>query len=483
MSRRPQRLARILLAVMSPLLGAVGCSEPPLSGSVGEALELVITQVPAGSRQRGPAAAFDLEARYPEGSRVVLMRIGEAETGPRSLSGELVAAGAPAVSADAASLLFTARAKAGGDWAIYRADLERRKAPSRLTPRGMDCTDPAFLAGGRAVFTCAPRADGTASWALYTASLEGGELQRITFGPGAAFDPSQLPDGRVLFSMWQDPGSGRPDRATALFTVNADGTLLAAFAGHHGGATLKARGRWTHDAGIVYLAAETASVSSSVRRLELARPRTAPRPLALPIEPLTIESLPDGSYLLTGYPGDGSVGEQRLSGLYRWRPGEPTARLSAMPGWEPVEAVPRSAYPAPRNRPSAVERDRSTGIVLCYDAARSDGLIGPRATASARGIAVEIWDEAGPAALGGVPLDGDGSFHLEVPADRPLRVRTLDGGGATIALSDWFWVRPGEVRACFGCHENRDLAPVNRSVAALGHPPSRLGHGPQRSAR
>jgi hypothetical protein len=70
-------------------------------------------------------------------------------------------------------------------------------------------------------------------------------------------------------------------------------------------------------------------------------------------------------------------------------------------------------------------------------------------------------------------MAADGSFHIEVPADRPLRMVSQDSAGRQ-TRSEWFWLRPGEVRACFGCHESRETAPPNRVVQALATPAESL---------
>ena len=48
--------------------------------------------------------------------------------------------------------------------------------------------------------------------------------------------------------------------------------------------------------------------------------------------------------------------------------------------------------------------------------------------------------------LGTVPLAADGSFFVEVPADRRVVNNQLF----------WLYARPGERRSCVGCHEAAD---------------------------
>ena len=62
--------------------------------------------------------------------------------------------------------------------------------------------------------------------------------------------------------------------------------------------------------------------------------------------------------------------------------------------------------------------------------------------------------------LGTVPLGPDGSFHLEVPADRLIHCQLLDSDRRVVGNQQiWMYVRPGEVRSCVGCHEEADSTP------------------------
>jgi hypothetical protein len=77
--------------------------------------------------------------------------------------------------------------------------------------------------------------------------------------------------------------------------------------------------------------------------------------------------------------------------------------------------------------------------------------------------------------LGEVVPASDGSIHLKVPADRPLRIQLVDQDGFTIINERaWFWVRPGEHRICIGCHEKRELAPANAVPLAVRRTPTDL---------
>ena len=62
--------------------------------------------------------------------------------------------------------------------------------------------------------------------------------------------------------------------------------------------------------------------------------------------------------------------------------------------------------------------------------------------------------------LGTVPLAPDGSFYVEVPADRPLALQAVDAQGRGVVNEmTWIYVRPGELRSCVGCHQPRQRTP------------------------
>jgi len=355
-----------------------------------------------------------------------------------------------------------------------------------------DCAGPRELAHQRLVAACRTPGE-QPTWSLYTAGLDGSDPERITFGPGSAIDPLPLRDGRILFSMEQEPGPGRPSGgAFALFTLNPDGTMLEPFSGSHRPPAFKRRARQTHDDGVVYLASDHPR-GGEVERIEMRKPQaaptaawpTAPQELApWPLEVSAVEPLPDGNFLVAG------SARGATSAIYRIGSDGRTSLLFDDPAWNEVEAISSRPAPPPRGRPSGRQPGRDTATLICYDVTRGDGEIGPAAGgATPPRVAVEVLRSGrsgGPdaaIALGETPVHDDGSFQVEVPTDVPIRVRSLDADGAELARSDWFWMRPGEVRACFGCHEDRASAPVNRTVRALADPATALHAGAEVRSR
>jgi len=59
--------------------------------------------------------------------------------------------------------------------------------------------------------------------------------------------------------------------------------------------------------------------------------------------------------------------------------------------------------------------------------------------------------------IGYASIRPDGSFSIEVPANRSIHVQTLDQHGVMLVNQlSWIQVMPGEKRLCTGCHDSHD---------------------------
>jgi hypothetical protein len=69
--------------------------------------------------------------------------------------------------------------------------------------------------------------------------------------------------------------------------------------------------------------------------------------------------------------------------------------------------------------------------------------------------------------LGYAPVEPDGSFKLQVPADTPLALSIVDSQGRSFQThTNWIQVRPGERRTCDGCHSPRRGGSLNSGTVA-----------------
>ncbi|MBI3367239.1 MAG: hypothetical protein HY021_01940, partial [Burkholderiales bacterium] len=73
--------------------------------------------------------------------------------------------------------------------------------------------------------------------------------------------------------------------------------------------------------------------------------------------------------------------------------------------------------------------------------------------------------------LGYAPIEPDGSFKLQVPADTPIALAVIDAKGRAFQThTNWIQVRPGERRACDGCHSPRRGGALNSGTVVNSVP-------------
>ncbi len=147
-----------------------------------------------------------------------------------------------------------------------------------------------------------------------------------------------------------------------------------------------------------------------------------------------------------------------------------------------VDAVPVYSRPVPKTLTPVVKPGKETGRIYCVSVFNSDLPYDHAAVkyvrviaARQQGIAMNGNASFRTRILGQVPLEKDGSFYVEVPADTPLRFLLLDADEQTIIHeSEFSYVRPGETKGCIGCHESKDdyIEPI--LPMATQHPPARM---------
>ena len=465
----------------APLLALLsGCGGA--AAGAGPARELlVVVELPRGALD---AAVTSFRDPYPSGARLVARDPARPEAPARLLSAGFDSAGAPCVDADGGRLLFVGRREAGASWRIWELALSGG-GPRALSPEGADASSACWLPDGRVVYSCDLEGtldpfDGGRAYSLYVTSRKDVEPRRLTFDPSSEVDPTVLADGRILYAVRQAAGPDRAEGSWAFLTIANDGTGVSGFCGSHSAPESKRRPRQVGER-LAYLAGGPAA--EQLVTVPMRRPLSEPETLATEAGGAwrSADDL-DGERLLVSHRREAVPGEPASYGLSALDPrrGELEPLLDD-PTLDEVDAVlARRRQPA-RDKLSLVDPARPSGELLVLDARLSDRAwtveagAGPaatlevlrarprRATATA-GAAFELDAEV----LARVPLAADGSAFLEVPADVPLRLRTLDAAGRTVLDSHgWVWVRPAEKRGCIGCHSDRERAPANRFPDAL----------------
>ncbi len=469
--------ASLLLGAAVLLLAA--CDPQAQQGSI------VLTQVPVGAP--APQDMTVLDARYPPGSRVVLLSPPFGAQAVRVLSEGLEAAGDPCVSWDGRWVYFAGKDKDRQGWQIYRV-AAGGGSPERLTDAPGGAMDPAVAAHEELVYS-SPVPKAGRLWAspeppsLY-GMLPGKAPRRLTFGPDAAVNPTVLRDGRILYVGAAASDSRRAQPHLCLYTVNNDGTEVTAYAGQDDGVDTVRRPRELGDGRIGFLASRGHEPGASewAEGVRSAAP-FATRANLLPFPGQgcrSVEPTPEGELLVCADVA-GMVGRSMTANaaLFRVAPG--AAELGAPvfddPSWNSIEATGIARRDEAAGHTTTVMPAASQGTILCLNANDScepatDGTGSPAAQ-------LRITAIVGPGqlrVLGTVPVASDGSVLVRLPAGVPLGLDTLDGAGRVLRHQPpVFWLLPGENRACVGCHERRSHSPRNVRPLAVQTDPESIG--------
>ena len=410
------RVVLITAATAFALISGALCATV---GNAHIAVPYIFTETP----RYDPDAWLDGRDRFPVGASLILV------TGDmvRELAPAFYASTDAAVSYDGRRVLFSGKPTPADPWQIWEVALEGG-APRLVARETADCLRPLYLPGGPVVYTRAGRDSSAIALA--------GNAAPLSYAPGRYLTDDVLQDGRILFEAAQGA------RQRELFTVYPDGTGVEALRCDHGPDRGEAR----------QLASGDYLFRSGTRLARITSALAAQTEVVQPEGKVfgPVAELAPGLWLV-------GLHTRRGFGLYRWNATErQTAPVETPANASAVEAVVVAARTPPREFPSALVATRKAGNLLCLNARASRG-----STNSAAVQTVRVLTQEG--LLGETAVEPDGSFYIQVPADRPLRIELADAAGRTIqAEHGWFWMRPSEQRICVGCHAGPERAPENQ---------------------
>ena len=479
--------------------------------------QIVFTQEPYEKKAKKTSGWAFRKSRS-EGSRIAVL----SPDGTISvLTTEFASACDPCVSYNGKRILFSGKRSPEEHWNIWEMDING-KNKRQITKDLGDCAEPEYMARGSItppeftdkvrwiVFTS--NAAGNydeygeeLATSLYAANLEPIEGRglftwRTTFNLSSDFSPTMLNDGRVLFSSWQHHGSRyHPNGMFALMGMNWAGTGLNLFYGNHQGATLKTMACEMPDRTVVFVESDGSTVDGSGRlaRVSFKRPLHSHENLSKGTGRYrTPHAFPSGELVISYASETDSFGIY----VFDYETGTPGRKIYDDPEWNDVDAIAIATRPEPMGRITIVVDSKSTGHLQClnvYDSDRPEAAeIKPGDVKKVRfveGVPISQSEReklpligtgiglSGPGStpvgatpfgrmriLGEAPVESDGSFYVEVAADTPFSIQTLDENGMALqTMRGWMWVRRGSRRGCIGCHENKELAPENRTTEAL----------------
>jgi hypothetical protein len=391
--------------------------------------------MPAGSFVYTAAPQYDraTEAnRFPKGAAVMLV----SPAGKQRIAPALYASADATVSFDGARILFAGKTSAASPWQIWEISAAGG-TPRQIAACQTDCTHPLYIPDGRIAYTQATPAGSDIE--IVDAK---GASQRLTFAPGRHVTEDVLRDGRILFESGGE-----------LLTVYPDGTGVESLRCDHG--PHRADARQIESGDIIF------SVGARLARFTAAL--AAQTDVAQPEGELSgpVAEISPGQWLVSLRKRSGPFG------LFIWtREGRRLEPVDTPAGANAIQPVLLRGRTAPKQFPSGLVETRTDGNLLCLDArATKDQPIAEPVAA----VQMYTRDSTGAAVLlGRQILAGDGSFYVQVPADRPLRIELLNAAGATVrAEKGWFWMRPSEQRICVGCHAGPERSPENKVPEVL----------------
>jgi hypothetical protein len=378
--------------------------------------------------------------RFPSGATLTLVSGAKR----RPLVSGFYASADAVVFYDGTKALFAGKREGTGHWQVWETAIESG-VPRQITTGDSDCIRPLYVPDGRIVYT---RLSAQGS-AIEIVPLAGGKAERLTYAPGWVLTSDLLRDGRILFEY------SVAGRTRELYTVYPDGTGVEALRCDHGPDRSGARQISSGD--VIFAAGGRLArfTSALASQAEVAQPKGEP---SGPIAEITA-----GRWIVplrTGNTGP--------FGLVVWDAATAQTReLEASRDVNAVEPAMVAARVPPRDFPSALVATRTAGNLLCLNVRQSKTPLAGDVSAVrvyARGA------DGAPVPLGQAPVESDGSFYVQVPADQPLRMELLDASGRSVrAERDWFWMRPSEQRICVGCHAGPERAPENRLPEVLLH--------------
>ncbi len=421
----------------------------------------------------------------------------------------------PELSWDATKLLFCYKDSAEGSTCIYEIGIDGQGL-RRLTDPTPSCVNykgvnkgqhdlaPAYLPDGRIVLL-STRPSGLVPCAnegvsiLHVMNADGSDLHPISVNNVNEFDPSILPDGRILFGRWEYVDKNALT-IQSLWTVHPDGTEETALYANNmvlPEAILDARPVPNSHLIIGTFAKHNAPPRGSIALIDPRLGKNGTNAIANlehPEDPTYDKGescepwpLSDQLILYSGRP----AGFQRNVIQMMDRAGHRSILL-ADPGICLHSPMLVKSRPVPATLQTITDSSAKSGRFFVQDIYQ--GLPGVKPGEVKWLRLIEETSRVSPKSPGGnpfnqtflvsaalafsvknylgvVPVDEHGSAYFEAPSGRALYLQALDGDGRLVqSMRTFVQAAPGVTRSCIGCHEHKSRSPQLPVVAGANPP-------------
>ncbi|MGL6196692.1 MAG: LamG-like jellyroll fold domain-containing protein [Thermoguttaceae bacterium] len=460
----------------------------------------------------------------------------------------------PSLSYDAKKILFCFKGTPNGNSVIYEigvdgtglrqiTNLDNNGNPYKGSGGGHHDVKPCYLPDDRIVF-CSTRYSGLVPCAnngvtiLHVMNNDGSEIHTISVNNVTEFDPTVMPDGRILFGRWEYIDKNALT-IQSLWTVLPDGTNETALYANNmvfPEATLQAKPVPGSDYLIVStFAPHNAPPRGTIAMIDTRKGKndesaiinfeTPDHPTFDRGDSCDPWALDENVVLYSGIPKEGTVGEVfGVTGTGRDVPftaprigndtpagGRGNSALNALqlinrngekllvlsdPQFDLHNPIPLVSRPRPRVIADTTDRSKITGNFFVHDVYEGMPDV-PKGSLKWLRVVEEtsrVSESPGgswmnqtfsiSAALawspkiyhGIIPVEEDGSVFFEAPAGRSLNFQLLDEDYRLVrSMRTFIQAAPGTTRSCTGCHEYKyGTSPAIAASKLLGKEPRQL---------
>jgi len=368
----------------------------------------------------------------------------------------------------------------------------------QITKEPFDDIEPTYLPNGDIVF-CSSRANRFVQCyyvrvaTIHRCKPDGSGIRELSCNVEHDNTPWVLPDGRILYQRWEYIDRSQV-RFHHLWTMNPDGTGQMVYFGNMYGGTVMIDAKPIPGTKKV-----VASFSPGHGRKEHAGTITIVDPSNGPDDRSMARTVTRGHYR-DPYPlSEDCFLVARHTDICVIYGGGKVAQLYDMPAEWKVGAMqiheprPLRGRRRERIRPELVDLAQTTGTVTLENVyvgrnmkGITKGEIKKLLILEALPKPVNFSGGMEPLTMGGsftlerilgtVPVEDDGSAHMELPALRSLFFVALDANDVSVKrMQSFMTVQPGERLSCLGCHEERGTTALPRRRAkAMFRPASTI---------